>query len=251
MSKILFTPEESASRVLRFAISPTLLATLFSLWLLSMLIMVRADEPVSTSSPLPPVTFENAASEVVEEAGAIVATALQHFEKVTQRKTGNRPIRVRFVEILSARGMEHLGDGRIQGVTHHEADFSVIEISTRRTSSWGRTLAHELTHVFVREAYGKVANRTLNEGLAEYVAFRIFPSEVSRDLSNAHASLGPLSPARRPYVEGLRFVAQHASDKRFPNFFESAIKNPNSSYQDLKETWKTASALLVAKQSSN
>lgn len=195
----------------------------------------RAQDQAPISFPTPRVTFENLPDDQRELADEIIVRVTRCFMEISHEAVGTMPIRVRFTPTLSMGENSHTAAGHIQGVTVHEADSSTIEISTSRTSSWGRIFAHELTHALARATYGKANNRTLSEGLAEYVASELFPTEVGDDMRNIR--LGRSTPVLRSYLDGFRFVAQHALDKRFAAFLKSTIKDSTMSLSELRDAW--------------
>ncbi len=182
------------------------------------------------------IAFEDAPTDVIEKGPDLVAETADRFEQVTKRKIGHMPIRVKFVERISMDGVSEKISKHIQGMTYYTEDECSVHISKRRISSWGRVLSHEVVHVFVYETYGRSQNRLLNEGLAEYLAEKAFPSEVRRDLRNAINSVS-MASTLNPYVDGYRFISEHATDENFSKFFASEIKNRFTSYELLQRAW--------------
>ena len=211
----------------------TLLTILFFLSAASLL---KADEKAATSGSNLQVVFENTDSEAAEEGKKIIAQCAARFEEITHRKLSEWTVQIRFEEKIQTRGMALAGHDGLRGVTTHSKTASTIRIAIGNKSNWGRILAHEVTHAFVRNAYGPALNDTLNEGLAEYMAEQLYPSEVHRDMHNA--SWGRFSEKLLPYVEGHRFCCEHATDRAFPSFFANEIKQGTSSYDCLAYEWK-------------
>ena len=176
-------------------------------------------------TPQTPIECDNPQFET--EAKDLIAQAAQYFEKLTGQAVGHRAIQIHFVNRPSTGDAIHVGGGDVEGVTFHVKTDSIIEISRKHPDRWKRILAHEVTHVFVQEAFGPVKNRTLSEGLAEYVADNFFPNQVRNDFYKASNAKFVLLVAKlQPYVDGFRFVSQHARDSRFAEFFAIESKNP-------------------------
>lgn len=225
----------------RFACSPSpyFRAIIFLLCLApaTLLLAQKAEEPGLMAA------FENVDPEVSAEGMKIISECARRFREVTHHKAGDWTVRVCFVEKIHAHGMNLCSHGQLRGVTRHGCDGSTIQIATRlaagQRSSWERVLAHEVVHALVREAYGNTSNTTLNEGLAEYIAGQMFPSEVRRDLHNA--VWGASSQALIPYVEGHRFCSEHGEEKDFADFFAKAIKTNDIGYDGLAHEWQELS----------
>ncbi len=210
--------------------------TLAALVFLAIAPLLSAEENVATPALKMHVTFENAGSDVTEEGEKIIARCAAKFEEITHRKLGEWSINICFEQQIRARGANLTSADHLRGVTTHGSASSTIRIATGQRSSWGRILAHEVTHAFVRNAYGTAVNTTLNEGLAEYMAEQFYASEVHRDLHNAQ--WGHFSEKLLPYVEGHRFCSEHVEDHEFPEFFAKEIKKGTSSYNCLAYEWK-------------
>jgi len=231
VSAIALTEVRQISAQKKFVIlSFTLTYLIAALWSYSL----RADEVQRTGRQ---VIFENATPEMEELGKKIIDVTANRFEKKTGKKVGNTTIYVQFVETTALGDHSRTTAGKVQGVTIYRPTSCTIQISTKRSSTFGRVLAHEVTHVFVREVFGKAANSTLNEGFAEYLAAQEYPSEVKRDMKAA-ASQRVLSCNLKPYVEGHQFCERFADDVRFPEFFASQISSKETSgYQALKQAW--------------
>jgi hypothetical protein len=194
------------------------------------------------------VIFDRGNEEDLRDCEKIVGMTTGCFHKITGQKTGDTPIRIFLTDHLS-RGNVSLVKGVPQGITFCADDGFIIQISNQRSSSFGRVLAHETTHVLLREAYGQTINLALTEGLAEYIAQQSYPSEVQRQMSAA--ATGGLTRVMRPYVEGYRFISRHAHDPAFAEFFAVEIKVPCDSGRDLEKHWKEwISHKPVSKQES-
>lgn len=184
------------------------------------------------------IAFENMDEEAAAEANKIVAECAARFERITGKKVGDRNVRLRFEDSLRMPGQALAGGGEVRGATTHSADSSTVRISTRSRSRWQRVLAHEIVHVFIRDAFGQAPNKTLNEGLAEYVASQLYCGEVQRDLQSARR--GKFNQALLPYIEGHRFCAEHAEDAAFAKFFAREIRSSDTSYETLTHLWNQA-----------
>ena len=186
----------------------------------------------------PQVVFEDADAETEALGRKIVLITAERFEKITGVRVGKLPITVKFTDEIIFGDASRVSAGRVQGVTLYEKDSCTIQIAKKRISTFGRVLAHEVTHVFVREAFGQAFNRTLNEGLAEYLAAQEFPAEVERDMRNAGAK-GFVPQALRTYVDGHRFCKHFAEDENFAAFFASEIKkSTHANFSELKTAWE-------------
>ncbi|MBI4025606.1 MAG: hypothetical protein HY360_11550 [Verrucomicrobia bacterium] len=249
MNSNTFDSNENPKGLLNIVLHPLTLIILFCGWLLIAVAIAQADDRVLIGDTASAISFVNANPDDIEEGRRIAAVVSRLFEQITLHRVGSRSIYVCFSNSMAFGEMSLSGEGRVQGTTVHQANCSTIQISNSRTSSWGRVFAHELTHVFVREAYGRSLNRTLNEGLAEYIAAMLFSSEVRRDLRNA--TRGPTAAALRPYVEGFRFIAEHVADERLPAFLESEMKTGDGSYRSLREAWDRSAMFQVANLISN
>jgi hypothetical protein len=204
-----------------------------SLACFSLVIADESDRP----DPKRSISFDQAKPKVLEDSKQIVAETTGVFEKFTGKQAGANPIQIFVTDHLMSQGQAvRAGQGQVQGVTFYGNDGYIIQISSRRTSSLGRVLAHETTHVLVREVYGKVENTLLSEGFAEYLADQIFPAEVRAQMRATQGKIIP--PSMRPYVEGYRFVYNHADDPMFKDFLAVELKNPASSGRDLENRWK-------------
>ena len=102
-------------------------------------------------------------------------------------------------------------------------------------------IAHELTHAFVREAFGAAENRALSEGFAEYLASRFYGAEVNRDIHAASAVV-IRNPKLMPYVTGFDFCQSHVEKPGFAKFFESQIVMPDFGPGHLANVWKRLEA---------
>ncbi len=127
---------------------------------------------------------------------------------------------------------------QVEGMTFGEKGDYEVKIAGLSGEKFERVLAHELVHVLVRETHGDGANLFLNEGIAEYLAGKQFPSEVQHDRGDSKTSNAVL----RPYVEGLDFCRRHASDARFAAFFTEQLNHPVTSSRELEEIWEHADA---------
>jgi hypothetical protein len=191
----------------------------------------------SEQTELPPINFEGATPKRVEEAQKIMVEIEGHFQKVFHKKVKPPLVDIQLLETLRGNGMNCSYEGHLEGVTLFTDSTCVIQISTQRTSTWGRILAHEMGHVLIHQAYGQPSNLWLNEGIAEYLAGESFPSEVRTAYrKNASQRLLPIQVI--PYVEGLRFCNSHAEDAKFPGFFEVEIKNSVKSVEELVTKWE-------------
>ncbi len=190
------------------------------------------------SQVAPQATFENTDKETEILGRKIIAITAERFEKITGVHVGKLPVTVRFAEEIVFGDASRVSSGKVQGVTLYDRDSCTIQIAKKRISTFGRVLAHEVTHVFVREAFGQALNRTLNEGLAEYMAAQEFPSEVERDMRNA-AAKGFVPQGLRTYVDGHRFCKSFAEDANFAAFFAREIKkSTHTDFSELKEVWE-------------
>lgn len=198
--------------------------------------ILQAGEGDRAAAPELKVIFTHATPKLEEEARWIIGGTAERFEQVTHESIGNVTIRVEVVDDSGALDEGFSPAGKIQGMTvfHHGSNLGAIRISSQRSVGFGRILAHEVTHVFVREVFGRVRNRVLNEGLAEYLASLQFPSEVKRDLRSAASSS---SASLRQYVDGYRFCEQFAGDERFPGFLKREINRNLGNYEELKAQW--------------
>ena len=186
----------------------------------------------------PQVVFENTDAETEVLGRKIIAITAERFEKITGTHVGKLPVIVKFTDEIVFGDASRISSGRVQGVTLYDRDSCTIQIAKKRISTFGRVLAHEVTHVFVREAFGQAFNRTLNEGLAEYLAAQEFPAEVERDMRNASAK-GFVPQALRTYVDGHRFCKHFAEDANFAAFFASEIKKSTyTDFSELKIAWE-------------
>ncbi len=182
------------------------------------------------------ISFDNLDPAQEVQAMEVYATARAHFTRLTSREVGEVPVRVRIVERLG-RGEASRTVGQMLGVTVYVDGESVVQISAAQTRSFGRVLAHELTHAFVREAYGTAVNRSLSEGLSEYIASQFYGAEVNRDIRAASAVVMK-NPRLMPYVNGYNFCLHHADRPGFGKFFESQIKMPDFGLGHLEAVWK-------------
>jgi len=201
----------------------------------SSFLLARAEHPEEVPVN---VVVENGPPEIQKMAHDIVAETAWRFQQASGVAVGKMPIHVVFVDTVDTGENIRTDSGRVQGVTIYNPETSscTVQIPLRKSSSFGRVLAHEVTHAFVREAYGRVINRTLNEGLAEYMASLEFPSEVRHDLQRARGS--GLMLVLRPYVDGQQFCQDHATDPHFGSFLASEFKTSHLTYSQLSKAWK-------------
>jgi len=198
--------------------------------------LIAAEHPITSSRK---IIFEGESSRRNKEAEKIIAEAAQYFEEITSQSLNKTsrdkiPIRIRFESSpLKSENRIHEGiDDRIQGITYHSRKESRIVISKRYAANWERILAHETVHVFVRAVYGRAINQILNEGLAEYIAEKVFPTKTHLNPKTAI-----FDERFRPYSEGFRFCEQYATDPYFSDFFALEIKKPGHSLRNLIKLW--------------
>ncbi|MCC7518777.1 MAG: hypothetical protein IT578_06290 [Verrucomicrobiae bacterium] len=181
-------------------------------------------------------------ADLAAQAEQIYAITRAHFIRLTNREVGRLPIRLRLVE--NPGGHEALRRGeKVLGSTVHHADFSEVRVGSEEARSFGRVLAHEITHVFVREAFGRAANRALSEGFAEYVASLSFGAEVRHDM---RAAFHPRTRGTRilPYVNGFNFCLHYAEKPAFASFFAEQISLPDFGMSQLLTVWEWHQARL-------
>lgn len=174
--------------------------------------------------------------EEAREAREVYRVTRERFIELTGRKVGAIPVRVRLVERASG-GEANRTVSQVMGTAIHGARECRISISVLRRGSFGRVLAHELTHAFLSEAYGRTANHALSEGLAEYLASLSYSSEVNRDMRAASAAYVNV-PKLQPYVEGYNFCLHYARSPTFIPFFDRQVYIPDFGFDHLMTTWK-------------
>lgn len=211
--------------------------SLIVLFLLSLMAALYAGE----AEPSAPggtgrITFKNLDSGQEAQAMEVYAAARAHFTRLTGREVGAVPVRICIVDHLG-QGEASRTAGQKLGVTVYLDGESVVQISAAQTRSFGRVLAHELTHAFVREAYGAAVNRPLSEGFAEYIASQNYAAEVNRDIRAASAAMMK-NPRLMPYVNGYNFCLHYADRPGFGMFFESQIKTLDFGLGHLETVWK-------------
>ncbi len=211
--------------------------TLGFLMVVALVAALMAEEPPVGTAGSSVVSFVNATAEQKAVGPKVVASIREQLMKLTGRELGHMPIEVRLVEELGRGNASCLATGRMQGVEFQTAGVFVIEILKNGSSSFGRVLAHEMTHALLHEAYGEILNRTLNEGMAEYMASQDFSMEVSRDF-RAALNLSPMPAKLRPYVEGQKFCQRHATENGFAAFLAAELGQPDGGGAALQEAWK-------------
>lgn len=184
-------------------------------------------------------TVRRADPAIGSEAQLIVEKVALLFTRITGVSVDGIPVRIQFVDNLKDGDKIITEGGHVEGITHYPQMGPLIEIANDRSSSWQRVLAHEVTHVFVNQVYGRAYNSTLNEGLAEFIAEAVSPDEVRSSMKKL-SKRSSLEAQYRPYLEGFRFCKEHAEDERFPEFLASEIQSRNSPYPVLKALWDRA-----------
>lgn len=227
-------PVGSQQLLVGWLLHPVSLVVLFLLSLAAALCAgVEETRPENASS----LICDNLTPDQEAQAAVIYREARAQFVRLMGREVGRIPVRVCEVEQLRGRGEASRTVGQMQGVTAYVGGEIVVQISASRSSSFGRVLAHELTHAFVREAFGAAVNRSLSEGFAEYVASLQFPSEVKHNLRAASFAVAR-SPKLMPYVSGFEFCSRHAKSLGFAKFFESQIGMMDFGPGQLADAWK-------------
>lgn len=207
----------------------------FFLLILTAVVRGGFEEPVAkTSRPGTAISFVNSDSRSESESREIIAQAAARFTRVTGMEVGYYPIIVDFVEEIP-RGIRGVLS-RQQGSTTFRPAGATVAIAVRGPQTCGRILAHEVAHVFTREAYGDVENPTLREGLAEWIAGQAYPSEVRENMRNARR--GGTPPSLVPYVDGYQFCHRHAEHKDFATFYEQQVHSKTTSYDALEKLWE-------------
>lgn len=201
------------------------------------MLTLRADPEIQrTAREEGALVFENVDASDEAKAREVYAAVRAHFTRITGREVGKLPIRVRLVESLG-RGEASRASSHVLGVTVHREGRSEIQISALQQRSFGRVLAHELVHVFSREACGAAVNRVLSEGLADYIASLLYSAEVNRDL-RAASHVKTRDPRLLPYVRGYHFCLHHAEREGFGEFYARQIGRPDFGFGDLEGAWK-------------
>ncbi len=190
--------------------------------------------------PVRRAIFENATPQQEKIGEKVIAATRDRFNQLMKTEAGQRPIRVCFVDRCSWGEASRTVSVNIQGITSFQDQEWRIEISREHTASFERILAHEVAHALVREAFGippgVLVNRTLNEGLAEYLASLECAGEVNRDFqSGVGQSLIP--PKWRPYMDGYRFCRRHAEEPGFGTFFARHLGDIGGEYAYLDALW--------------
>jgi hypothetical protein len=234
MKKILQIQGHAVPSIMEWLLHPVVLVGFL---LLSLVLALRA-EP-ATGAPAAEeaaLSFENVDAGDEAAAMEIYATVRAHFTRITGREVGKLPIRVAMVDHLGS-GEASRTAGQVLGVTVHSAGRSLIQISSSQDRTFGRVFAHELVHAFTREAYGQAVNRSLSEGLADYVASLLFSAEVNRDLRAASKAV-VRNPRLLPYVNGYNFCLHYAQREGFGDFYASQIGMPDFGFGHLERVWK-------------
>jgi hypothetical protein len=192
----------------------------------------------------PESTFETNDDQISSEGKLIIGRTADKFREILGVQVGAYPIHVYFVENLHLGDLVRTGEGEIQGVTMYGEKKGIIEILKHRQSSLARVLSHEVTHVFIREAFGPSSNQFLNEGLAVYFAGQICPVEIRQQMDLF--SYKPAPTEMRPYIEGYRFVRAHIKDPKFSEFLKDELKHSCDTLHDLELRWKEWKSLRDA-----
>lgn len=185
-----------------------------------------------------PLVFEGLSKEEAREAREVYRRTRERFIELTGRKVGALTVRVRFVERPSGGEAVRTITQRM-GVTVQNRGECRISIRRLRRGSFGRVLAHELVHAFLHEAYGRVENRALSEGFAEYLASFDHSAEVNHDMRSASARYVN-APKIQPYVEGYNFCLHYARAPGFVAFFDRQIYTPDFGFETLMTLWRQA-----------
>jgi diadenosine tetraphosphatase ApaH/serine/threonine PP2A family protein phosphatase len=198
----------------------------------------RADpSPHAAKTPAKdPLVLDGLPPEEARLAHQVYLETRERFIALTGRRVGDLPIRVRLVE-RAAGGEASRTVTQVMGTAVQRPGECRISISLRRRGSFGRVLAHELTHAFLREAYGRPANKALSEGFAEYLASLSHSAEVNHDM-RASASQYASAPSIQPYVEGYNFCRHYARSPGFMSFFERQLQVPDFGFDHLMTVWE-------------
>lgn len=188
------------------------------------------------NDPKPPLLLEGLTADEARDAREVYRATRDHFTEITGRPVGAFKIRVRLVERAMG-GEASRTLTQVMGATQQGREECRISISRLRRGSFGRVLAHELAHAFLREAYGRTTNRALSEGFAEYLASLEYSAEVNRDLRAAAAQYAN-APKLQPYVAGYNFCLHYARDPDFLAFFDREIYFPDFGFDHLLTAWK-------------
>jgi hypothetical protein len=206
------------------------------------------------------ITMECEEDSLTSQAELVCKSVLSEFEGLFKRRVSNSHVMVRMVDenqlreslieeaagtktpqnsqnlkLANLRGLRVWLPGCvIQGTTAGADGQYQIKINKSVGNRFGRVLAHEMTHVLVRQTFGRGQNLFLNEGIAEFIAEKQFPSQVGMDLKNSAAHKGKVL---RPYVTGYQFCAQNAEHPQFSQFFASTLDSPNGSVGELELSW--------------
>lgn len=206
------------------------------------------------------VTFDGIPSASLNEAKDTVRKSISDFEQITHKHVPCSRVLVRLVtpesmnemvqfkehvdlsgrkhismQMLNMRGLSVWTKGcKLEGMTVGSAGEYVIKIVDQSGLNFNRVLAHEMTHVYVKQSFGEGSNQMLNEGLAEYIASLQYAFDVTGDLKNAEKST---VRQLQPYVIGYQFCKEHAREKQFADFFQKELDSNHSSYGSLKKAW--------------
>jgi hypothetical protein len=228
---------------------------------MSMAVLLMANEKQPGQAGGLRITLANGDDRMAVEAQAVVTRTTALFEELFHRPVESANICIRLVnsrqmgelvrfeqiarqggravvrlQIVNNPGLMVRNQGfHVEGMTFGKNGSYEVKILQDQDQRFGRILAHEITHVLVRQTFGESANSYLNEGIAEYLAEKLFPTDVQRDRKGVSAAS---SRDILPYVEGLGFCRSHATDENFPKFFASQLRRPVDSGRDLEASWQ-------------
>lgn len=227
-------PLHPSHRALAFLLQTRAAAASFAA---TMLFAACVAAPASERSPPKlPLRLEGLSEDDAREAREVYRVTRERFTEITGRPVGALKIRVQLVERAMG-GEASRTLTQVMGVTRQSREECRISITPLRRGSFGRVLAHELTHAFLHEAYGRTTNRALNEGLAEYLASLSYSAEVNRDQRAAAANYASAQKLQ-PYVAGYNFCLHYARDPDFIAFFDRRIYMPDFGFDDLMTAWR-------------